>query len=286
MRAVLVFCEGNHDVVFATRSLGAIAGVQWLGQPITDLPSPFGPRHDPSNPHNPIVKSFIIERIRGRVLDGLKLMDTTYPHPPSFQALLRLPADDVVFAILRSGGDDAAESAITLIADLLTQLPLGVDVTEIAAAFLFDADAHGVTAREAAFEADHQLLLGGIPGPKHASWVKGTINGTSIPVGLFVFHDPANGKGTLEDIIAPMVASQWPPRWLQAGTYLTTHQDPTDPVATKPAETLKAQICITGQFRFPGDPMTQVLRREGLPANHFQGQHSQALVTFLRSVSW
>lgn len=286
MRAVLVFCEGNHDIVFVTRSLGAVAQAQWLGQPISDLPSPFGPRHDPTNPHNPIVKSFIAERIRGRVLDGLKLMDAAHPQPPSFQVLLHLPADNIVYALLRSGGDDAANSTVNLISDFLTQLPLGVDITEVAAAFLFDADAQGVAAREASFATDHQLLFGGIAAPKHANWVKCAINGTTVPTGLYVLHDATTGKGTLEAIISPMMATEWPQRWSEAGTYLTTYQSNSDPVATKPAEALKAQICITGQFRFPGDPMTQVLRRKGLPPHHFNGSHSHDLVDFLRKVPW
>lgn len=286
MRAVLVFCEGNHDIVFATRSLGALAGAQWLNQPISDLPSPFGPRHDPSKPHAPIVKSFIAERIRGRVIDGLKLMDAVHPPPPSFQALLHLPADNVVYALLKCGGDDAATATVALIEDLTTQLQFGVDVTEIAAAFLLDADADGVAARETSFAADHTALLGGVAGPTHNSWVKGNLAGATVPSGLFVFHDPSTGTGTLEDVIAPMVSTEWPDRWSDAGNYLTAHQAPSDPVSRKPAESLKAQVCITGQFRFPGDPMTQVLRRDGLPGHHFRGAESQSLVDFLRAVPW
>ena len=42
MKAVLVFCEGHHDVVFAQRSLGAHGGCEWVDKPINELPSPFG----------------------------------------------------------------------------------------------------------------------------------------------------------------------------------------------------------------------------------------------------
>ena len=44
MRAVLVFCEGTHDVVFITRSLGQLAGCTWVKLPIEQLPTPFGSR--------------------------------------------------------------------------------------------------------------------------------------------------------------------------------------------------------------------------------------------------
>ena len=43
MKAVLVFCEGRHDAVFAQRSLGVHGGCQWVGRAIGKLPSPFGP---------------------------------------------------------------------------------------------------------------------------------------------------------------------------------------------------------------------------------------------------
>ena len=44
MKAVLVFCEGRHDVVFAQRSLGAHGGCTWVDKHIGELPSPFGPK--------------------------------------------------------------------------------------------------------------------------------------------------------------------------------------------------------------------------------------------------
>jgi hypothetical protein len=288
MRAVLVFCEGNHDITFAIRSLGALAGVTWLGGPISSLPSPFGPRFGANAQPTaaPMVKSFITERMRRRPLDGLRLMDAAHPSPPSFQALVKLESDDVVYAFLKSGGDDAADAAIDLIGDLLTQLAFDVDISAVAAAFLFDADQAGVSAREGSFAVDYAALLAGGAGPSHGAWGDGSQGGTRVPMGIFVFHDPATQSGTLEDVIGPLVGAEWPDRWAAAGDYLTAHQEAADPVAQKASEALKAQVCITGQFRFPGDPMTQVLGRDGLPKAHFQGPVSQALVDFLRRVPW
>ena len=42
MKAVLVFCEGRHDIVFAQRSLGTHGDCDWVDKPISELPSPFG----------------------------------------------------------------------------------------------------------------------------------------------------------------------------------------------------------------------------------------------------
>lgn len=50
MKAVFVFCEGNHDVAFVVRSLGQVANATWVGEPIGKLPSPLGPIADLTNP--------------------------------------------------------------------------------------------------------------------------------------------------------------------------------------------------------------------------------------------
>ncbi|MFH1464667.1 MAG: hypothetical protein ABIO70_09800 [Pseudomonadota bacterium] len=278
MRAILVYCEGNHDIVYVTRSLG-VAGARWLGEPISKLPSPFGPLPDPRNPRNPKVHSIISRHYAARSLDDLHLVAAAHAPPPVFEAMLE--DDGTLYVLIRCHGDSAALASATLTRDIATQLPFGVTVREIAAAFLFDADDAGLASRESRFKDNYADLLNGAS-PSHAGWVTGPV----CPVGLYVFHDPVTGKGTLEEILAPMVDAEWPTRWSQAGTYLSSNRDPDDPVTTDRTEALKAQICITGQFRFAGDPMTQVLRKEGLPRNHFSGAESQSLVQFLRNVPW
>jgi hypothetical protein len=158
----------------------------------------------------------------------------------------------------------------------------GTDVKEIAAAFLFDAD-QSLPQREAAFAASYAALLQGGAAPKHSQWVKGAPH-----VGLYVFHDSAQQKGTLEELLAPLVEAEWTGRWQAADAFLTAHVAADEPVALKPAERLKAQITVTGQFRTPGDPMTTILsdRKWGLPAARFSGAASQSLVTFLQGVPW
>ena len=52
MKAVLVFCEGHHDVVFVQRSLGAHGDCKWVNKHIGELPSPFGfQRRGQERPH-------------------------------------------------------------------------------------------------------------------------------------------------------------------------------------------------------------------------------------------
>ena len=277
MRAVLIFCEGNHDVVFVSRSLGAITNCIWLSCPIRELPSPLGPKIDPKDPGRFIFGSLITGSYRAQVQEDLQIRPAAHAPAPTFEAVLQNPAKSTLYVIIRCNGDSAPERSIKLIDDFYTLFPLRPAIREIASAFLFDADAAGVSAREASFAAEYsRCLLPGATVP-HATWLAGKYG----PAGLFVFHDPKTRTGTLEDSLAPMVESQWKQRWDAAGHYLTTHAQQSDPVSKKIAERHKAQISVTGQFLFPGDPMTNVLERKGLDQKHFTGPASQTLIDFL-----
>ncbi|HSI97812.1 MAG TPA: DUF3226 domain-containing protein [Gaiellaceae bacterium] len=280
MKAVFVFCEGNHDVEFTARSLGKVASAQWVGKPIGSLPSPLGPVPDPSRPKDPKIKSVIALRYSARVLDDLSLRAVAHAPPPTFESVIQ--HGDTLYVLICCHGDAAADAAAELVSEFSALLDpaFGTDIKQLAAAFLFDAD-ENVGKREQTFAAQYATMLSGSPAPTHGTWVKG-----SLPVGLYVFHDTTARQGTLEDVLGLLVSAEWNARWAAADTYLSAHMAPTDPVAKKPAEKLKAQINITGQFLLPGDPMSQVIGRKGLPAAHFNGPESRALVAFLQGVPW
>ncbi|MEZ4296701.1 MAG: DUF3226 domain-containing protein [Polyangiaceae bacterium] len=282
MKAVFVFCEGNHDVAFVARSLGQVAGATWVDEPIGELPSPLGPIRDPANRNKPKVESLIARRYSNRTLDALKLREAAHAPPPAFDAIVK--TTDTLYVLIRCHGDGAARSAIDLVADVnaLLNPAFGADIKEIASAFLFDADA-SLAQRELRFASEYEPLLQGAPAPAHGTWIQGPPR-----VGLYVFHDQTTQRGTLEELLAPLVAAEWNARWQAADAYLTSHAEADDPVTVKPAERLKAQITVTGQVRTPGDPMTTVLfhRRWGLPGAHFNGPDSRSLVQFLRGAPW
>ncbi|MDX9721785.1 MAG: hypothetical protein RBU37_13625 [Myxococcota bacterium] len=284
MRAVIVFCEGHHDIVFATRSLGVLADAVWHGEPIAELPSPFGPVQDPRNPRKPKAESVIARRYANRSLEDCSLQGAAHPPLPSFERIVELKhtAVPTLYVFVRSHGDNAANASMALLSDLGAVLGYGVVVRELAAAFLFDADDLGVEHRENDFAMRHSAILETGRAPRHGQWQVGTQH----PIGLYIFHDAVSKTGTLEDSLAPLVEAEWPARWAGAEAYLAQHEMPDDPVCRKRAERLKAQLGITGQFRFPGDPMTQLIGRDGLPGAHFNGAASQALVDFLTAVPW
>lgn len=284
MKAVFVFCEGNHDVTFAVRSLGQVAKATWVGEPIGQLPSPLGPVADPANPNSPVFESLIARRY-GRTFSNLSLPAAAHASPPVFDSIVK--EGDTIYVLIRCDGDGAAQSAIELLEDMNVALnpAFGTDVKEVAAAFLFDAD-DSMPQREGKFAAEYKKLLNGGSAPTHGKWVKGTHR-----VGLYVFHDRTTQTGTLEELLAPLIEAEWSERWQGANSYMNSHVQATDPVTTKRSEWLKAQITVTTQFLCPGDPMSVVIRKPkkgkpGLPDAHFGGPESQALVSFLQGAPW
>lgn len=278
MRAVLVFCEGEHDVVFITRSLGRLGGCTWVSGPIDQLPTPFG-----SN--GPRLKSLIVQRYMSRELGGQHLRAAAHTPLPTFDVVVEHPASGTLYVILRSDADRSTVGVDSVLGDLeaIWQLEQGrVDIDRVATALVFDADDEGVSHRSARIRELYSPTLGEPVALDHGQWSI-TRRG---PVGLFFFHDPATQRGTLESLLGPTVESTWPGRWTGAGAFIDEHASTGDKVRRNMSEEIKARITIAGQLQCPGDPMSVVLRHDGLPHECFMGPHSQRLVDFLLAVPW
>ena len=281
MRAVLVFCEGRHDVVFVQRSLGALGGCRQVKKAIGKLPSPFGPGRTTK-------KGLLAERLALYDLEDLTLTAASRSRLPCFEAALENRTSKTVFFPVRTGGQDHTEPVIDLLRDLGVAfqpgLADGYEVTEYAAAFLFDADADGVEGKLTLFRKRYADHFGDLSGADHRNWLAET----SVPVGCFVFHrSPNDPTGTLEDHLEPMVEEAWPCRYEKARRFVEEGRGPEDEVSRNNAERVKATITVSGQFDHPGDPMTQIIRDKRLPDIQFQkSMLSRALTDFLTSTPW
>ena len=282
MRAVLVFCEGHHDVVFAQRSLGAHAGCKWVDEPIGELPSPFGRTNRVAR------KGLIARRFERQAVDNLRLQNAAHPPLPSFESIVESTATDTMFFLVRAHGQDQRDEVIKLLRTLditITAEPDGTfDVSAYAAAFLFDANGEGVTSTLGAFRERYGEHFGDVSNLEHGKWV----SETTIPVGCFVFHrSAADETGTLEDHLALMAASAWPQRYVGAEGFIDGNRYAGDKVSTREAERLKAIITVSGQFDNPGDPLSIIIGRNGLPRAEFQASVLSAeLADFLTGTPW
>lgn len=278
MKAVLVLCEGRHEVVFVQRSLGAVAGCRWVDQPMKDLPSPFGAIRDTSR------KGLIARRFE-RDVDGLTLRSAAYPPLPQFEPAMLDEDTGILFLLVRTNGKSQVAAVIDLLEDVDESMGVGgMDVSEYAAAFLFDADSTGLTATLKAFRGQYGGHFGDLSKAGHAKWVATT----TCPVGVFVFHrTEADETGTLEDHLAPMVESAWPDRYADARSFIDDNRKPCDEVSRNDATRLKAIITSAGQFDHPGDPLSTMIARHGIPQAQFaESPMSRALVAFLQGVPW
>ena len=281
MRAVFVFCEGRHDVVFVQRSLNALGGCRYVKKAITEFPSPFGRGRTTK-------QGLLATRLTEYDLEELTLTAAAVSRLPCFEAALENRKSKTIFFPVRIGGQDHTEPVLDLLHDLGVAFQPGLaedyEVTRYAVAFLVDADEDGVEGKLALFRKRYADEFGDLSGAGHGKWLVET----AVPVGCFVFHrssdDPA---GTLEDHLEPMAKEAWPQRYEEARRFIDDGRGPADEVSRNKAELVKARITVSGQFDHPGDPMTQIIRDKRLPDSQFQKSAlSRALTDFLKGTPW
>ena len=163
MKAVLVFCEGYHDVVFAQRSLGAHGGCEWVGRPIRELPTPFGP--------NAVARSgFIAKRLERHALDDLAIRAAAHPPLPCFESIVENVGMRTMFFMVRAHGKAQTAPVLDLLRSLDTTIdhpPGTFDVSKYAAAFLFDANGEGVIETLAGFRDRYGAHFGDLSKLEH-----------------------------------------------------------------------------------------------------------------------
>ena len=279
MKAVLVFCEGAHDVAFVRRSLHALGGYNDVKKPIGKLPTPFGAND------KTVGRGLIAARFDQQDIEEFRL-DNEYPPTPKYDSFIGRESSDAMFVLIRAGGKYATKQVIDLLRDLAVAFDVAqvaqYDVTEYAVAVLYDADAEGLTASLEKFRQNYGAHLGDLSRAEHAKWIATA----TVPVGVFVFHNVATRTGTLEDHLAPMVESWTPDRYAGAKAFIDDNKRPDDTASRDQAKRLKAIFTVTGQFGHPGTSLSVILR-DGLPHERFlTSPASRALVEFLEGVPW
>ena len=278
MKAVLVICEGLHDVFFVQRSLGAVAGCKWFDRPIGELPSPLGGMPPRSN------KGLIARRLE-RNPDALTLQATAYPPLPQFVSAVVDRDTQTVYVLILANGKQQVGSVVGLLRDLDDSLDVGpVDISHYATALLFDANDEGLAATLTAFRNGYRQHFGDLSAADHASWV----DAPTCHVGVFVIHKSrTDPTGTLEDHLAPLAAAAWPRHFDAARAFVDGGKQPDETVSKGEANRLKAIITSAGQFQHPGAPLSTLVARKGLSEAHFKGcKLSGDLVRFLQAVPW
>ena len=152
-----MICEGRNDIIFVERSLG-VAGCRWFDGHVEDLPSPLGSVPPRSR------KGLIARRIE-RDVDSLTLRGAAYPALPQFESAVSDDINQTLFVLIRANGKNQADAVIDLLLDLDASLGIGgVDISEYAVAFLFDANSAGLAATLDTFRTGYQQHFGNLAG--------------------------------------------------------------------------------------------------------------------------
>ena len=185
-------------MAFTQRSLGAVARCKWVSKSIRELPSPFGVGKTAS-------KGLIASQLERRVFgEDLTLRRAAYLPPPSFEAIVQHTASETMFMLIRIEGKDQFDAVQNLLKDLhetFDDAPIDTyDVSKYAVAFLFDANALGMTETINDFRQRYNNHFGDLSGIDHGTWIMTDVS----PVGCFIFHNGTDDRtGTLEDHLGP-----------------------------------------------------------------------------------
>lgn len=244
--------------------------------PIRQLPSPFGA-------NDMVPTGLIAQRIQETAVEDLALQDS-YPPTPQFESVVKDAEQGLMFVLVRVGSKYSTEAVLTLVRYMDALMDAGrFEVSEHAAAFLFDADDEGVSATVSAFQRNYAPYYGDLGSVAPAQWT----STRSTPVGLYVFHADDKETGTLEHHVAPMVESAWPERYAAARCYIDENRRPADAVSKSDAKRLKAVITSAGQFDHPSRPLGTILAKSGLPDERYRSSEAaNALASFLMSTPW
>lgn len=231
------------------------------------------------------------------MLEDRTLRAAAHPSLPCFESAVQSAATDTIFFLVRAHGKEQNAPVLDLLRDLditVTDQPAATfDVSRYAAAFLLDADGDdgnangdrdGVASTVAGVRNRYGAHFGDLANLDHGRWVAAT----TVPVGCFVFHRSTQDRaGTIEDHLAPMVEQAWPPRYAGAHSFIDDNRAADDKVSGSEAERLKAIITVSGQFNHPGDPMSNIIGRGGLPSTAFEESPTSAeLADFLTRIPW
>lgn len=276
MKLLLVFVEGEHDVVWTERSLRIHQGYKEFERAVRDYPTPVGGE----------AGAGVLVRQLVHIVDQ-RLTNAKRPPLPRLEATLHHEASETLALVMQMAG----VGQLTPVTDFLGRLFLllsasSYDVTACAVAVLVDADEKGVTVRESELAASLRGVYTGAAALSHGAWQRHA-NG---PLGVWIFHDAATQKGSLEDSLRPVVSTALRPFWTAAEGFIdgVSRIPPASlPIDGNPVARFKGILTAAGQFHRPGAAMHGMLAHGVLPGDAIKASpEAQALALFLGAPAW
>ncbi len=281
MKLLLALCEGDHDVSFITRSARSFGGFAPFDKPLQDYPIPLGK----GGASGPAVAQFLVKSVQRARPGEESIKEATKPPLPLPVAALHEAQTDTLLLLFESGGQlvENVPRVSRFLDDLFDVLSLpSTQISACATAFFVDAD--DLPASDAAQKIAGKFGPAWSAGAlSPAVWVKGARG----PLGAFVFSEPGGASGSLEDLVAPLVAQERGAYWSAAERFIDDNAKVDARVKKARRHRLKAVITAAGQFDYPGSPMDKMIRYDALPSPVFQtSAEAKRVAAFLRAAPW
>lgn len=280
VNALLVFCEGPHDVAYVRIVLSKLMGFAKIVIPFSELPSPFN--------------SLFKMTVTNHAVDDLSLdMAHKFFLPDSV-----LKKDEHFILLFNSGGKTQYEKIRTLLSDYLPIFPNAQTfaqgaqevVGSVRYLFLYDADAEGLDGVLNNVKTEFSKVNG--IDFLTDGWVEisSQFGKRAGDKAVFVWGESPE-KGTLEDILIPMFTEQNSDLIDKASSAMdnmfswdTSNEDLNKSVP-ETERRHKAILTVVGQKKKPGSSMNVILEQSGLldATALTNNVTTQELVEFIKS---
>lgn len=255
MKVIFIFCEGVHDIAFLNTVLGLNdKDFKLFDKKISQYPTPLGDYY-------------------GKKFEEYKNLDLRFDKPvyPLIPSLTYTDKkEETMLVFYNSGGMTKYKEVNNEVDTIKKRLPLMIKFNEtqkdttkkiesFGFLFIYDADTDGIAKRFEEFIINYSKVLDITKKEKEYEvnpneWHSGK------QVGCYIFTEKASDKGSLENIVIPLIKDQ--SRYLQAREYIEKNKVQSDKVSKNENKVNKASITTVGQFHEPGYAMSVVLQND------------------------
>jgi hypothetical protein len=260
MRALLLFCEGKHEVELLRRLMHEDLKTGWGEHKasLKEYPSPLG--------------SFLTEKLAARPNVGdKKLSELTQHDPPQLAYVNKRQDGSALMLLYRMQGEQQREAALAYLKDVKEIISLGgfasagsegrARVSEWTIGMLLDADKAGDDKLKKWQERLAELF--GEVTLADGAWCS-TPSGVSV--GVLLLRERGEQTGTLESILENALVEHYREKLPLASEFLVSHKPERkselfrgDDAVAQRARLLKASFVVLGQYDRPDQGLSTII---------------------------
>ena len=255
MRALIVLCEGIHDIAFLYRVLKT-KGFKSYSKKIKDMPSPLN--------------NYFSNTLKNRNYEELNLESIKPPLPTIMKK------DDFLILFYPLGGDSKVDSAKEIIKNYLDFIvnddepTFGedIEIDNFSFSFFYDSDNKGIEKRVNEIKNNFRDIFNQIDNLTHNSVIKVD----NLKIGCFIFSD-SNNFGKLEDILFPLMQKDNEKIFEDSKKFIDNYYDKNRVRKPEHFDKTKSIISICGQLQNSGASNYVTIRH----SDYINGEKIEAL---------